>query len=491
MKKAISLLLTLVMMLSLVPAAFAASDEATQAANHLHDLGLFEGVGTRDDGTINYDLDRTMTRAEAITMLVRLLGKENEAKATKWQTPFTDVAEWAQPYVGYAYAHSLTSGVSPRMFGSSTDITATQYLTFVLRALGYSSDSDFQWDKAWALTDKLGITNGQYNANTVFERSNAVIVSNKALSAEIKNTGNTLLASLQPASGDTTATPGTTSPAPGNITPASDSTTPTTTNYSIVGVWSHSVGTFDESEYVFDDNGNFTCALFSTIFGYDNRSACVRKGTYTIHDSIIELSYDQESSSRQVQANFVNYSSLSNQTYQMEYELISPNTLKIGAFPLSSPDKFTRISQPSIILKASNEIAAAKADKEYSESHLNANLVTAKLDVLRVGASNNSYAEFTITNHTEHAISLYCLVTVNGYGCFVKGDAKDMTIEANKEYKILVYNGLFYPNGRSTIKDNMYLDNNSKAKFVITYNGVKYQGECDTSGNTTLVEVKN
>ena len=126
-------------------------------------------------------------------MLVRLLGKEDEALAGTWQTPFTDVVEWAKPYIGYAYANKLTGGDSATTFGGAADVTATQYLTFVLRALGYSSDSDFAWDKAWELTDKLGITNGQYGADSAFERGDAVIVSNKALSAKMKGDNHTLL----------------------------------------------------------------------------------------------------------------------------------------------------------------------------------------------------------------------------------------------------------------------------------------------------------
>ena len=196
MKKLTTLLLALVMALSLAPAALAASNEAMQAANSLHELGLFNGVGTNADGSINYDLDRTMTRAEAVTMLVRLLGKENEAKAQNWDMPFTDVADWAKPYVGYAYANKLTTGTSPATFGGSQNITATQYLTFVLRALGYESGKDFQWDNAWELTDQLGITKGQFSASSKFERSDAVIISNSALTARLADSEKTLFDQL-------------------------------------------------------------------------------------------------------------------------------------------------------------------------------------------------------------------------------------------------------------------------------------------------------
>ena len=126
-------------------------------------------------------------------MLVRLLGKESEAKSGSWTTPFTDVAAWAKPYVGYAYANGLTTGVGKGLFGGGRPVTAAQYLTFVLRALGYESGTDFSWDTAWTLTDALGITNGQYHAgtNNSFLRADAALVSVCALGAAAKD-GKTL-----------------------------------------------------------------------------------------------------------------------------------------------------------------------------------------------------------------------------------------------------------------------------------------------------------
>ncbi len=57
-------------------------------ADQLKDLGLFQGT---EDG---YELDRAPTRGEAATMLVRLLGKEAEAKELTYEAPFTDLDDW-------------------------------------------------------------------------------------------------------------------------------------------------------------------------------------------------------------------------------------------------------------------------------------------------------------------------------------------------------------------------------------------------------------
>ncbi|MGN1002504.1 MAG: S-layer homology domain-containing protein [Oscillospiraceae bacterium] len=193
-RKVLCALLACILLLSLMPTALAASSEAEEAANALYELGLFKGTGTDQNGDPIFELDRAPTRHEAVTMLVRLLGKEDEALAGNWNIPFTDVADWAKPYVGYAYANGLTTGTSATTFGGTATVTASQYITFVLRALGYQSGADFQWDAAWELSDLIGMTDGRYNAGTTaFTRGDTAIISYQALSAPIKGEGRTML----------------------------------------------------------------------------------------------------------------------------------------------------------------------------------------------------------------------------------------------------------------------------------------------------------
>lgn len=176
------------LVMGLAAPAFAANDEADQAAQALYELGLFNGTGLNTDGTPNFDLKRSPTRQEAITMLVRLLGKEKEAQAGTWKTPFTDVDGWAKSYVGYAYTNHLTGGTSSTTFSGNDTITASQYITFILRALGYADGADFQWDKAWELSDKIGLTSGEYNSSTVsFLRGDVANISCTALTVCLKD----------------------------------------------------------------------------------------------------------------------------------------------------------------------------------------------------------------------------------------------------------------------------------------------------------------
>lgn len=207
MKRLAAFVLSFILALSLVSPALAASDEAVHAANALYERGLFSGTGTDTNGNPIFDLDRTPTRHEAVTMLVRLLGKEKEARGKVWTTPFTDVADWARPFVGYAYANGLVNGTSATTFGGNETITASQYLTLVLRALLYESGTDFQWDRAWEFSDKIGLTNGQYGATTNFTRGDVAIISYNALSTDLKNSVIPLYATFPPGFFDADSTP--------------------------------------------------------------------------------------------------------------------------------------------------------------------------------------------------------------------------------------------------------------------------------------------
>lgn len=199
MKKTVAFLLVFVMVFTLSPVAFASNKTATEAADILYDLGLFQGTGTNEDGTPIYSLENACTRQQGIAMLLRLLGKEAEVLKAKgsYEHPFTDVDAWAEPYISYAYAKGLTDGVSADRFGNS-DMTATQYITIVLRALGYSSETDFSWDAAWELSDKLKITSGEYSSdnNESFLRADAVLISLAALSAKLNGSDTDLITSL-------------------------------------------------------------------------------------------------------------------------------------------------------------------------------------------------------------------------------------------------------------------------------------------------------
>ena len=190
MKRILSVLMAMMLALMLLPlnCPAANADEALAAAQALNAFGLFSGTGTDAQGNPIYELERQPTRQEAITMLVKLVGGAEESSKGGWQTPFTDVDDWAKNWVGYAYAKGLTAGTSATTFGANDKTTAAQFLTFVLKALGYDATSDFRWDNAWPLAEQVGISKGEYSAQTTFTRGDMAIISYRALSAMMKGT---------------------------------------------------------------------------------------------------------------------------------------------------------------------------------------------------------------------------------------------------------------------------------------------------------------
>lgn len=153
-------------------------------AADLKALNLFRGVSDTD-----FDLGRAPTRVEAVVMLIRILGKESEALDGTWSHPFTDVPEWADGYVGYAYETGLTNGSSATEFGMG-NASAAMYLTFMLRALGYSdaNGEDFTWDKPFTLAYTVGILPGCVDTED-FLRADVVSISYAALGGVLLKDG--------------------------------------------------------------------------------------------------------------------------------------------------------------------------------------------------------------------------------------------------------------------------------------------------------------
>ena len=120
-------------------------------------------------------------------MLIRLLGKEAEALACGWPSPFADQADWAEAYVSYAWVMSLTLGNGDGTFGGEQETTVAQYVTFLLRALGYTTPNDFAWEHALAKAAELGFSVSHFDPNGPIIRADAVLLSRTALDLNTKS----------------------------------------------------------------------------------------------------------------------------------------------------------------------------------------------------------------------------------------------------------------------------------------------------------------
>ena len=171
-------------------------DERYVSAYILNTIGgLFRGT---DQG---YELDRKPTRAEAAIMLVRFLGMEADALANsdRMHMPFTDVNPAHAPYIAMLYAKGLTRGTTDTTFSPNAEVQPRDYMTFMLRALGYSEqDGSFKWETAVEDSLRLGVLDADgYAALTThtFDRGRMAQVSLAVLQAEVQ-TGETLMVEL-------------------------------------------------------------------------------------------------------------------------------------------------------------------------------------------------------------------------------------------------------------------------------------------------------
>lgn len=150
-------------------------------------LGLVSG---NEDGDLM--LEKTGTRQEAFTLFLALLGEQEAANATQYSYPFTDVAEWFANYAGYGVYRHYTSGVSEKSFGSQETITAQEYMTFILRALGYTG---FDYTESITKAVEVGVCTQEqadHWTNDAFRRQEIMEMSYVALSARLHGSESTL-----------------------------------------------------------------------------------------------------------------------------------------------------------------------------------------------------------------------------------------------------------------------------------------------------------
>lgn len=187
MKNFSKIILTLlVLMISVSTSVFAAPD--TQYADTLYELGLFKGT---DKG---YELEKTLTREESATILVRLLGEEDKLDADDFNEVFVDVNRnrWSYSYVMYCFDNEITKGTGQDTFSPEQPISADQFVTLVLRLLGYT---DAEPNTAL----KQAITYNLLNSQVVktlegaeeFTRENMVYIVYRSLQASMSD-GKTL-----------------------------------------------------------------------------------------------------------------------------------------------------------------------------------------------------------------------------------------------------------------------------------------------------------
>ena len=141
-------------------------------------------------------LESGLTRAQLATVLTRLNGDleyiQTNLTYYAGQCKFSDVPEWAKPYVGYCYTNGLMLGYDTGAFGADDGVTPAAACTVVLR---YMELSDVDWDYSTACRTALdlGLTSAETVKKTEVTRGDLAVMLYRALAGteqESPPTGN-------------------------------------------------------------------------------------------------------------------------------------------------------------------------------------------------------------------------------------------------------------------------------------------------------------
>lgn len=167
MKKLIVSVLLIGMMLSqsvFAAESFRFSDVPSDASyaevvNSLADLGILNG-----DKAGRFNPDKTITRAEAATVLCNLMEVSEDAKKIK-QSAFSDVLSnyWAVGYIAKMNEMGIISGYSKAKFGPNDPVTYEQIIKMLLCASEHEEEAKKAggWPDGYiSVANKLGILHG-------------------------------------------------------------------------------------------------------------------------------------------------------------------------------------------------------------------------------------------------------------------------------------------------------------------------------------------
>lgn len=184
LKKLLAVALSLAILLTLTVPVMAA--ELT-AAEKVELLGILQGEG---DGVTDEYLAKATTRIQGTILLLRLLGKEDEALAYAGQDNFTDVVgnEWYASVTAYVKANPSIGfvGYPDGSFQPRKVMTGAELYKVLLTALGYIQDVDYTWAQVAQKAAELGLASIDDPSAPITNNDMAVAIL-EALQAETKS----------------------------------------------------------------------------------------------------------------------------------------------------------------------------------------------------------------------------------------------------------------------------------------------------------------
>ncbi|WP_151075348.1 S-layer homology domain-containing protein [Flintibacter sp. KGMB00164] len=143
LKRALSLLLSSTMVLGmLVMGSSAAGYQDVDASNDNQEaIEVLQKVGIMTgDENGNFNPDGSITRNEMAVVMAHLLNLDYDYY--RGTNPFTDVPEWAAPYVAACAAEGVVTGIGNGQYGGDQKVTAAQAALMIMKALGYFQNAE-------------------------------------------------------------------------------------------------------------------------------------------------------------------------------------------------------------------------------------------------------------------------------------------------------------------------------------------------------------
>lgn len=137
--------------------------ECAEAVEYVSEAGIMVG-----DENGNFNPYKTVTRAEMATLICRVLGEtENLAEDNSL---FTDVpaSHWANKYIVKAALLGVINGYGNKIYGPSDNVTYEQAVTMIVRAIGKESETSGRGgypEGFLAIAEEDGLLNGVFSAN--------------------------------------------------------------------------------------------------------------------------------------------------------------------------------------------------------------------------------------------------------------------------------------------------------------------------------------
>lgn len=195
--KKITVLLIIVGLAINTNITFAATNYTNMDLNYkamiINELEILLGDGK------GYHLDEQLTRAQAVTLVTRILGKTkyiNNNKDIFSNADFTDIDtnQWYAANVGYCVKQGIINGLSNNTFKPNGSISEKSFLKILLVSMGYSATDDFNWNSVYQFAYSVKLVDDSSYAsrtqdNLNYLRKDVINTVYRALQIKHKETG--------------------------------------------------------------------------------------------------------------------------------------------------------------------------------------------------------------------------------------------------------------------------------------------------------------